>query len=232
MINNTKLEDLLFEWKNGDIETQIVENNILDDTMFLIPVKQCKAIEDGGSMIQFILAEKNEGTYIIAFTSEEELQKGMEEQLFILLSFAEIIALSTQKEEITGILINPYSVVYRVSDKLTQKESKEKLMIGEPIEYPTEFLGMIMSLLSKEDIEKAWFVVMQKGYETPEYLLILDGNYESKQLYESIRKIAITKLEGIGMAITNSKELIGEKVIKKYPPFWSKITGVSNFIFD
>ena len=129
MIDNKILEEILNKRLDGeDNEKQIIKE-LKDDVKFLVPVKQCLNLESGGTSVQFIFAEKNEGVYVLAFTSEEELAKGMQNIQFIILTFAEIIALVRKKEEISGIILNPFSISYRIPDTITGKKINQQLLI-------------------------------------------------------------------------------------------------------
>lgn len=232
LTDNSYLESLLIDWKSGEVVEENIEKELDDNITLLVPVKDCIKLESGGSSIQFIFVEKNEGVYILAFTSEIEMKKHMDGHKFIVLTFAETVALANSNEHIAGILLNPFTSNYRIPDKFTGKNGREQLMIGEPMIYPTEILGLLLPIFENNNIEKVWFTIMQHGYNDPQFLMILDGNFDKEFVYDSIRKIAIPRLEGVGMAIEKSEDLFGQKVANKYEPFWIKGIGINRKIFE
>ena len=230
--DNSYLESLLIDWRNGELVEDKIDKELEDEITFLIPVRDSIKLEGGGSSIQFIFVEKNEGVYILAFTSEFEMKKHMDGHKFIVLTFAELVALAKSRDSIAGIFINPFTSNYRLPDKYTGKVGREQLLIGEPMVYPTEILGLLLPIFQRNEIEKVWFTIMQRGYSEPQYLLIIQGNYDKEQVFETIRQIAVPRLDGIGMAIEDSEGIFGQKVIHKYEPFWEMEKGINRRIFE
>lgn len=230
--SSKRIENILNDWINGEKTHQEVENSIKDEDLFLVPVYDVKKDENGNSSINFIFANLNDGVYILIFSSEEELRRDMDGCKFIILSFGEIIALIRNKDELSGILLNSFSTPYRISNRLTGKSSK--VIIGEPIEYPTALISIIMPLFEdkKNKIEKAWLSLLQQGDNELNILIVLAGNYEENEINESIRKRAIPIINdaNVGLIVCKENSFFGEKVRDKYIPFWTQENGLNTNI--
>ena len=233
LTDNSILEDLLLSFQQGELVIENIESELKKDKVFLVPIMQCIKTKENASQIQFIFEEKNEGAYILIFTSENALATGLDGHKFILLSFNEILSLLKTENSIVGIIINPFTSNYRVSDKMTNKVNGNKILIGEPMEYPTHLLGLLVGIFEQKiyNVNKAWIAVLQQGYNTLELLLVLDGDYNEEELYEIIRKKAITMLQDVGMAITNNHNVYGVKVSNSFPAFWDKESGINKNLF-
>ena len=227
--SSRRIENVLNDWVNGEKTHQEVEDSIKDNDLFLVPVYDVKKDENGNSSINFIFADLNDGVYVLMFSSEEELRKEMDGCKFIILSFGEIIALIRNKQELGGILLNSFTTPYRISNRLTGKSSK--VIIGEPLEYPTALISMIIPLFEDDSnyIEKAWLSLIQQGEDDLSILIVLQGDYLENEINDAIRKRAVTMINdaNVGLIICKDNSFFGEKVRDKYVPFWTKENGLN-----
>lgn len=201
----------------------------LEKAIFLLPVKKQKNypkdfLEEDGIAINFLLINQPFGNYLPAFTTLDELKLNIKDSDIIPLTYEHLVDLTYSNHSIDGFYINPYSLGMLI-DKETMKyfsmtakssiNTGKKIIFGEPMEYPTPIISIIINILKDyENISKAYFLLMQVDDNLPEFLLVIDGNYEEKELYDKIQMHVNHLINGETILnITNKNSYIGKQAI-------------------
>jgi hypothetical protein len=208
-ITNALLLQSIEEYKqNRGIREEYVFVDELEKSIFVLPIKKNKEFsiahdefngKKGGTPINFLIIDQLEGKYLPAFTSLEELRKSIKDCDVVPMAYSSLRDIAMKDDnDIDGFYINPYSLGLLISVETmfyfdTIKNNSlykaERIQFGEPIEYPTPLISIIKFVLEQEKgIRKAYFTLMQIDDNIPQFLLVLDGEYNEKDLYESIFK--------------------------------------------
>lgn len=204
---------------------------------------------DDQAKIQFpLLSAPNGQLFYPAFTDMEEVHKwgifGEENPTTVLMNFEDYLLMMDNNKNAEGFVVNPFSdnvilnreTVNHLRNKkedvvngIRQQRFKpgEKVMIGDPQEFPVMLAEDIREYLrTMEQVKKAWLRVMIQN-EVPGYLIVIDADLDSEQeLNEIFRGIAgaardrlddMTKLNMVSVT-----DRFGESAAKDSTPFYDR----------
>lgn len=230
-INNTKLIESIEAYKKyHGVQEELNFIKEIEKAIFLLPIKKEKNYmidysKEDGTPIHFLLIEQPEGKFLPAFTSLKELQKTIKDCDIVPLTYPHLMDIVYSNHHIDGFYIGPYSLNILINKDIMEYFSQKsaiwntlnkdtKIYFGEPWEYPNELIALIIAELKQYDIEKAYFVLMQIDENLPEFLLVLDGNYEEGELYPLIHsKINHLLDKDVVLNITSIDSHIGKQAI-------------------
>ena len=243
-VDNKKLIELiekLKEEKSMEVQNQVISEIL--KSRFLCPVILESAPKGGGKIeinrdtkIQFSIIKTKEGkTFLIAFTSDEEVNKWQKSKIqqSIIYTFEDYAAIVTNNENINGFVIDPKGcniaitkeMINEIKSNVTQETVLEKdttVELGIPKDYPEELVKKLSDLfLNMPKVEKAYLMLMTKS-DKLSYLVIVDANGEEKEYFNTIATAAIPFLKGMPLNLLPANTEFGKKAMEKFTPFYNK----------
>ena len=240
-INNSKLVDSIIALKktNG-IKEEYVFAEELEQGIFLLPIKKqndyqiisSKVDSDDGTPINFLLIEQPSGKFLPAFTTLQELKTNIKDCDVIPLTYEHLVDLIINNEGLDGFYIDPYTLGIQISEdsiwyfksiKENSLFNAKSIKFGEPYDYPRPLLTAIIGYLKEHNnIKEAYFRLMQIDDNLPQFLVILNGDYEEKSVYDAIHKRTHHMLyPGVILNITSIDSYIGKQALdEKVTPFY------------
>ncbi len=243
-VDNKKLIELiekLKEEKSMEVQNQVISEIL--KSRFLCPVILESAPKGGGKIeinrdtkIQFsIIKTKEDKTFLIAFTSDEEVNKWQKSKIqqSIIYTFEDYAAIVTNNENINGFVIDPKGcniaitkeMINEIKSNVTQETVLEKdttVELGIPKDYPEELVKKLSDLfLNMPKVEKAYLMLMTKS-DKLSYLVIVDANGEEKEYFNTIATAAIPFLKGMPLNLLPANTEFGKKAMEKFTPFYNK----------
>ena len=243
-VDNKKLIELIEKLKEE--KTMEVQNQVISDILksrFLCPVILESAPKGGGKIeinkntkIQFsIIKTKDEKTFLIAFTSDEEVNKWQKSkvQQSIIYTFEDYAMIITNNDNIDGFVIDPKGcniaitkeMIKEIKSNITQETVLEKdstVELGMPKEYPHELVKKLCDLfLNMPKVKKAYLMLMTKN-EKLSYLVIIDADGEEKECFNTIASAAIPFLNSMPLNLLPANTDLGKKAMEKFTPFYNK----------
>lgn len=241
-INNKELIDLIDKMKEE--KTQESQNKVIGQVLkskFLCPVVLADAPKGGGKVqitkdtkIQFsIIKTTDERSFLIAFTSDEEVNKWQKEKMqqSIVYTFEDYAKIVTENENLHGFIIDPKGanlvftedMIKQIKTSITKVETLEpdtEVQIAAPKEYPEELLSKLQDTLRNyTEVKKAYLLLMKKGEEVS-YILILDASGKEQELFNTIASSVIPFLDGMSLNMAPLATDFGNQISQRFEPIY------------
>lgn len=243
-IDNTKLVELIKKMKEE--KTQESQREFVSQMLksrFYCPVIFANAPKGGGKVkidketkIQFNIIQATDGSsYLIAFTSEAEINKWQKSQMqqSIIYTFEDYSTIVLGQNNINGFIIDPKGeniiinrkVIEQVRSALTTEETldKETEIELRTVSNASQDLKdkLYDTLSSIDEVSKAYFLVMKEN-EKETYLIAFLANGNEKEYYNKIASAAIPFLNGVGLSFMPLGTELGKQIEEKFEPFYNK----------
>jgi hypothetical protein len=189
-----------------------------------------------------MLTTQDGKSFYPAFTDWGELKKWQSitsPPKTLILSFDDYAAMVLQKEEVEGVVINPFGDNFLMNHQTlthlkTQKDlntkvvsqqviTKEtKVLLGEPKEYPTEMVQAISDYLKQQPLaRRAWLRLMFRDNEQS-YLLVVDFSGDKDVLFGAIAGAARPYLNDMYIDMVPYQDSFGRDATEGVNPFYEK----------
>lgn len=246
-INNKELIELIEKMK--DEKTPESQNKVIGQILkskFLCPVVLADAPKGGGKVqitkdtkIQFsIVKTTDERNFLIAFTSDEEVNKWQKEKMqqSIVYTFEDYAKIITENENLHGFIIDPKGVnlvftedmIKQIKSSITKVETLEadtEVQIATPKEYPEELLQKLQDTLRNyPEVKKAYLLLMKRGEEVS-YILILDASGKEQELFNNIASSVIPFLDGMSISMAPLSTDFGKTISERFEPVYVAVEG-------
>lgn len=241
-IDNKELIELINKMKEEKTpESQNKVINQIIKSKFLCPVVLADAPKGGGKVqitkdtkIQFsIVKTTDERNFLIAFTSDEEVNKWQKEKMqqSIIYTFEDYAQIITGNENLHGFIIDPKGVnlvfteemIKQIKQSLTHTsvlEADTEVQIGAPSEYPEELLQKLQDTLRNyTEVKKAYLLLMKNGEEVS-YILILDASGKEQELFNDIATSVIPFLNGMPLNMAPMSTDFGTQISQRFEPIY------------
>lgn len=195
-----------------------------------------------GDTLQFasIVGNNNED-WLPVFTDWTEFEKAYDKNIWKsnIISYDDLLSFS---KNMKGAVINFKGLSLELNDKnkmMINEYKKEgnntkpssvkecivpkdtKVMIGEPKEYPTKMIEVVIKYMKKHKrIKKAYLRLMIKENEKS-YLVVVDFDGKKEELFKEIADVALPYLEGMYLDMVGVDDW-SENVVKDIKPFYKK----------
>ena len=226
-VSNDKLKISLFNIKLQDDEDTVEEfKTSLLSSVLLVPVE----ITDKTDEYNLVLLNNPDGdSFFQAYTDEEAYELWVDKDKYqtVYFSFDEYANFLLNNEEVTGLVLNPFSENVSLSrDYVHEIYISDKISIETMEETPKDLADDFSKILKDlKDVNKAFLLKMTKhGIEG--YLLVVDVSKVSKKnrknIFEKIGKRAIKDIEKLNLEITDTDDEDVKPIIKDLSPFYKR----------
>lgn len=237
-ITNEKLIIIMEKLKKNDIYQEDFLKELVD-AKFLCPVKmelqnntthENKSVIGKGSSLSIMsITDNQENHYLMAFTDWDRLRKwnlnfNQQTLIFSCEDYMTIMKQNNQKYQ--GMVINPNEENLVVTLPFVEGRKEyvlpkgERVMIGEPYDYPTDLVKRLVKDFNKsETIKRAFLLWMVRGKEAS-YLLVIDSNLDPDKIYPRIGEICKAFLGEKMLDIVSANSSFGKSAILNCVPFF------------
>lgn len=234
-VENPKLDEVIRKLTGGTAtETDFFEQ--FAAAKFLCPADVRSDRPDSGSdgeiSISFKTLEGNGSRYLMAFTNWAELYKWNSSYSgqTLVFGYKDYLSVLKQQSKIyAGMALNPFGANLVITAAMMENiegtrtlPKGSQVLTGAPDQVPDQ---MIQELIRKfsvcENIENAFLLWMVSENEGS-YLLVLDANLHSENLFAEIGAICRPYLNGIPLDIITSESPFAQNAVKGQTPFYIK----------
>ena len=242
--NNNKLIELINQMKEE--KTLELQNKVISEVLksrFMCPVILEDAPKGGGKVninkdtkIQLCIIKTTDGkNYLIAFTSDKEVNKWQKQQKqqSLIYTFEDYAMVTTKNANLDGFIIDPKGcnlvftkeMINEIKNGITTESVVEKdteIEIGIRKDYPEELVNKLKDLFSNiPAIKKAYLQLMVKD-NVMSYLVIIDSDGNEKEYYNTIASASLPFLNGMPLNLAALDNEFGKKAVENFEPFYIK----------
>lgn len=240
-ITNPNLVNIIREIKQGKNKEELFWKEVFK-AKFLCPIEMSSAtkreysklvLDEGAQISLLSIDDKNNETFLMAFTDWNEIKKGeqIEGKQTLVLTYEDYRKIIIKNHSpYKGMVINPFgeNVVLskqlladtRENERIIQKG--ESVMLGLPREYPIDMVNKLKEyFVFTQNVDKAYLLWMVRDKESS-YLLVLDTEVSPRQLFPIIGQICQPFLNGKLLDIILANSSLGKNVVEEHFPFFTK----------
>ncbi len=191
-----------------------------------------------GTTISFpMLTNSDNVSFYPAFTDWQELRKWQNkpDQQTLILSLEDLSHMVKEHAGCGGFVINPFGQsLIMTPDKIDlllqgpvaksyTVEKTEKVMLGEPAEYPTAMTDAIARFCQgQKQVKAAYLMLMVKGEERS-LLLVVDFTGDRRTLFDAIGRVALPHLpNGYYIDMIPADSNFGKNAVQNRKPFYEQ----------
>lgn len=250
-ITNEELRAAIADLKReNNQETRKAYLSCLFQAKFLVPAsfdpkperdEQGKPVSMDKVKVSFkLLTNQKKDNFFPCFTDEEEFQAGINgsEAERVVLAYKELAKLVLDSNGvIAGFVINPNSDAMQMPAELIKKTesigqsniskktipANTKIRLRTPKYKPVDMMDAATEYFKQcPDVKAAYLQMIEKGDGDEEYLVTVDFKGDEKKLFEELLPKLKEYSFGIPVALTNTNNGLGAKVVENAEPFYEK----------
>lgn len=190
-----------------------------------------------------IIENTNNEKFILTFTDWNELKKwnNAKDQQTLIVTFTDLRSMILDdKGNLDGFAINPFtqnltfnksmvSALYNEIERLKNGGVVEEVVkkntqvqLGQPRNYPRNMIDEISLKLKKRDKVRAAYLQLMVKEGKQSYLIIIDSDGDSRELFNDIGKVAVEHSEGMLIDMVPYNSEFGKRAAANIEPFYRK----------
>ncbi len=243
-IDNSKLVEKIEKMKKE--KTVEAQNEVITEILrarFLCPIIIDKSLAKNGRVeikkdtkIQFsIIKTKEEKTYLIAFTSEAEVNKWQKNptQQSIIYTFEDYAMIALNNENLDGFVVDPMGanllfnteMIKQIKSNLTHESTIKKdteIEIAPIKDYPEGLETKVKDMCNNLGKINCAYICQMKQEDKVSVLLVIDADGNEKEFYSSLAGAIIPFLGEYQLDMVALSSEIGKQVKSHFEPIYVK----------